>query len=60
MVVGAVALALAAAGCAGSTSSAVGTTPVCGGTATWAELPSDIPNYIFPFTSSEFISESNL
>ena len=55
-----VALALAMAGCAGSSSSTTGTTPVSGGTATWAELPSDIPNYIFPFTSSEFISVSNL
>jgi peptide/nickel transport system substrate-binding protein len=58
--VGVVALALAAAGCAGSSSSTTGTTPVSGGTATWAELPSDTPNYIFPFTSSEFISVSNL
>ena len=57
-----VALALAAAGCAGTGtgSSAAGTTPVSGGTATWAEQPSDTPNYIFPFTSSEFISVSNL
>jgi peptide/nickel transport system substrate-binding protein len=55
-----VALALAAAGCAGASSSAAGTTPVSGGTATWAEQPSDTPNYIFPFTSSEFISVSNL
>jgi peptide/nickel transport system substrate-binding protein len=52
--------ALVAAGCASSSSTAVGTTPVTGGTATWAELPSDTPNYIFPFTSSEFISVSNL
>jgi peptide/nickel transport system substrate-binding protein len=57
---GVVALALAAAGCAGSGSSTAGTTPVSGGTATWAEQPSDTPNYIFPFTSSEFISVSNL
>jgi peptide/nickel transport system substrate-binding protein len=57
-----VALALAAAGCASTStsSSATGTTPVSGGTATWAEQPSDTPNYIFPFTSSEFISVSNL
>jgi peptide/nickel transport system substrate-binding protein len=60
VVVGLVALTLGAAGCAGSSSSTTGTTPVSGGTATWAELPSDIPNYIFPFTSSEFISVSNL
>jgi peptide/nickel transport system substrate-binding protein len=52
--------ALVAAGCSSSNSTAVGTTPVTGGTATWAELPSDTPNYIFPFTSSEFISVSNL
>jgi peptide/nickel transport system substrate-binding protein len=60
--VGVVALALAAAGCASTStsSSATGTTPVSGGTATWAEQPSDTPNYIFPFTSSEFISVSNL
>jgi peptide/nickel transport system substrate-binding protein len=59
---GLVALALAAAGCSSSSSSpsSAATTPVSGGTATWAELPSDIPNYIFPFTSSEFISVSNL
>jgi peptide/nickel transport system substrate-binding protein len=57
---GVVSLAMVMAGCASNTSSAVGTTPVSGGTATWAELPSDIPNYIFPFTSSEFISVSNL
>ncbi len=60
MAAGVIALAMVAAGCAGTSSSAVGTTPVSGGTATWAELPSDIPNYIFPFTSSEFISVSNL
>jgi peptide/nickel transport system substrate-binding protein len=52
--------ALVAAGCASSNNTATGTTPVTGGTATWAELPSDTPNYIFPFTSSEFISVSNL
>jgi peptide/nickel transport system substrate-binding protein len=55
-----VASALVAAGCSNSTNTATGTTPVSGGTATWAEQPSDIPNYIFPFTSSEFISVSNL
>src|ERR1700691_5756837 len=49
-----VALALAMAGSAGSSSSTTGTTPVSGGTATWAELPSDIPNYIFPLDSSAF------
>ena len=56
------ALALVAAGCAGSSGSgpATGRTPVSGGTAVFAEQPSDTPNYIFPFTSSSFISLSNL
>jgi peptide/nickel transport system substrate-binding protein len=57
---GVAALALIAAGCSGGGSSAVGTTPVSGGTAIWAELPSDTPNYIFPFTNSQYISVSNL
>jgi peptide/nickel transport system substrate-binding protein len=60
MGVAVVASALVAAGCASSNNTPTGTTPVSGGTATWAEQPSDIPNYIFPFTSSEFISVSNL
>ena len=51
---------LVAAGCSSSNNTATGTTPVSGGTATWAEQPSALPNYIFPFTSSEFISVSNL
>jgi peptide/nickel transport system substrate-binding protein len=55
-----VASALVAAGCSSSNSTATGTTPVTGGTATWAEQPSDTPNYIFPFTNSQFISVSNL
>ena len=41
-----------------SSSSAAGT-PVSGGTATFAELPATTPNYIFPFTSSAYISVSN-
>ena len=66
-------LALAAASitvlaaCSSSSSSssspgaaASGGTPVAGGTATWAEPPSDTPNYIFPFTSSAYISVSNI
>jgi peptide/nickel transport system substrate-binding protein len=57
---GAAALATVAAGCASTSPTAVGTTPVSGGTATWAELPADTPNYIFPFTSSSYISVSNL
>jgi peptide/nickel transport system substrate-binding protein len=56
---GVAALAMVAAGCANSSNTATGTTPVSGGTAVWAELPSDVPNYIFPFTSSAYISVSN-
>jgi peptide/nickel transport system substrate-binding protein len=37
-----------------------GGTPVNGGVATFAELPGTPPNYIFPFTSSSYISVSNL
>jgi peptide/nickel transport system substrate-binding protein len=57
-----VALAVAAAGCGGSSSNATssGGTPIKGGTAVFAEPPADTPNYIFPFTSSEFISITNL
>ncbi len=57
----AVALALAAAGCS-SSSSTGGTaagTKVKGGTAVWAEPASVTPNYIFPFTSSAYISVIN-
>ena len=64
-------LALAAASitvlaaCSSSSSSSPGAaassgTPVAGGTATWAEPPADTPNYIFPFTSSAYISVSNI
>jgi peptide/nickel transport system substrate-binding protein len=42
-----------------SSSSTVTGAPVSGGTATWAELPSATPNYIFPFTSSAYISVTN-
>jgi hypothetical protein len=41
-----VALALVAAGCANGSPTATGTAPVSGGTATWAELPSDTPSYM--------------
>ena len=58
----AVASIVALGACSSSTSSssspATGT-PVSGGTATFAELPSNTPNYIFPFTSSAYISVSN-
>src|SRR5215472_4186445 len=59
---GAVALALVAAGCSSSSSSSTGTTTGTkqqGGTAVWAEPPSTTPNYIFPFTSSAYISVIN-
>jgi peptide/nickel transport system substrate-binding protein len=60
--IGAVALALVAAGCGGSSggSSSAGNTPVKGGTAVWAEQPSAPPTYIFPYMSSAVISNVNL
>src|SRR5215469_10990762 len=56
------ALAVAAAGCSSQASSGPPTsgTPTSGGTAVFAELPSTPPNYIFPFTSSAYISIANL
>ena len=60
--VGIAAVLLAA--CSSSSPSAsnnqTGGTKVSGGTATWAELPSDVPNYIFPFMSLAFFSVTNL
>ena len=56
------ALALTAAGCSSSSSSPSGTAngaKVKGGTAVYAEPPSTVPNYIFPFTSSAYISVIN-
>ena len=54
-------LALVAAGCSSSpSSSSSGTTPVTGGTAVWAEPPSSIPTYIFPYVDSSNISNLNL
>ncbi len=59
----AVALALVAAGCSSSSSTtSSGTTTgakVKGGTAVYALPPSTTPNYIFPFTSSAYISVIN-
>jgi len=60
---GVVALALVAAGCSSSSSSNGGSqagTKVKGGTAVYALPPSTTPNYIFPFTSSAYISIYNL
>jgi peptide/nickel transport system substrate-binding protein len=53
---------LAACSSSGSSSGAATATgaPVSGGTATFAEIPATTPNYIFPFTSSAYISVSNL
>jgi peptide/nickel transport system substrate-binding protein len=59
--IGALALALVAAGCGGSSGgSAGGTTPVKGGTAVFAEPPATTPNYIFPYVSSAYISDVNI
>jgi peptide/nickel transport system substrate-binding protein len=50
----------ALAACASTSSSTPTTgTPVSGGTATWAELPTGTPNYIFPFTSSAYDTVTN-
>jgi peptide/nickel transport system substrate-binding protein len=52
--------ACSSSGSSSSGSASTAGTPVTGGTATWAEPPSDTPNYIFPFTSSAYISVSNI
>ncbi len=61
LVVGAAALVLAAAGCAGSSpaSTSSGSTPVRGGTAVLAEPPSTTPNYIWPYSGSAYFSDIN-
>ena len=41
-------------------STATGTTPVKGGTAVFAEPPSTPPNYMFPFMSSAYASNTNI
>jgi peptide/nickel transport system substrate-binding protein len=56
----AAACALVVAGCAGGGSPAPGSTPVTGGTAVFAESPSTPPTYIFPYMSSDVISNVNL
>jgi len=61
---GAAAIAVTAAACGSSgsgngASGSSGGTPVSGGTATFALLPSQTPNYIFPFSSSAYFSVVN-
>jgi peptide/nickel transport system substrate-binding protein len=59
-VAGAASLALVAAACgsSGSSSSSSGA-PVTGGTVTYAELPSTVANWIFPFMSLTYFSVAN-
>jgi peptide/nickel transport system substrate-binding protein len=59
---GVAALALVAAACSSSSntpSSSTSGTKQMGGVATYALPPSTVPNYIFPFTSSQYISIVN-
>ena len=60
-VAGIAALALAAAGCGSSSPSSSGASgpKVAGGTVTWAELPADVPNWIFPFMTLAYFSVAN-
>jgi peptide/nickel transport system substrate-binding protein len=55
-------LALAASGCAATAGAGVGTTsqtPVSGGVVTYALPANAVPNYIFPFTSSQYFTQVN-
>jgi peptide/nickel transport system substrate-binding protein len=57
---GLLALALAAGGCGTHAKPSTGTTPVNGGTVTYA-LPANVtPNYIFPFVPTTFYTITNL
>ena len=58
----ATALTLAAAACSSTSSntSSSGGTRISGGTAAWAEQPSAVPNYIFPFVSGTYASTANI
>ncbi len=57
----AAALVLTASACGSSDpSTSVGTTPVSGGTVTWAMQPSQWPNWIFPMTGASYFSVTNL
>ncbi len=52
--------AIAVAGCGGSSGPAKGgTTPVSGGVATFAELPNQTPNYIFPMYPIQYCFSAN-
>src|SRR5580692_6612951 len=60
---GAAALAMVAGACSSTTSSsssASSSAAVKGGTAVYAEAPSTPPNYIFPFASSVYASNTNI
>jgi peptide/nickel transport system substrate-binding protein len=60
---GALALALVASGCTGTSTSpgvaAAADAKVKGGTAVWALPPASAPNYIFPFESGAYLSTYN-
>src|SRR5258708_31759313 len=56
---GALAGALAAAGCAASGSLATGHTATSGGTVTYALPANSTPNYIFPFTPGQYFTQVN-
>jgi peptide/nickel transport system substrate-binding protein len=60
-VAGAVAIALTAAACSSSStpSTSSSMTPVKGGTVTFADLPTDIPNWIFPMETLTYFSVAN-
>jgi peptide/nickel transport system substrate-binding protein len=56
---GALAGALATAGCAAGGSPSIGHTATSGGTVTYALPANTTPNYIFPFTSSQYFTQVN-
>jgi peptide/nickel transport system substrate-binding protein len=60
-VAGAVALALTAAACSSSSSPSTSSSgaPIKGGTVTFADLPTDIPNFIFPMMTLAYFSVAN-
>jgi peptide/nickel transport system substrate-binding protein len=60
-VAGAVAIGLIAAGCSSSSSPSTSpsATPMKGGTVTFADLPTDIPNWVFPMMTLTYFSVAN-